>query len=357
MHGNGSQNDFGGNARRIGPGNSKGIGKVGLWRRLISYFLCVAFIYLIGLHDLVTLRLFPEVVNVCKIGVYPHCQFQSAYNIYYYGIRWVVRELAYFNGLITAVAGTAVAALTYTLWRTNEKLWETSDGQLQAFKKSSAESSETAKFQRKRLVSQFNLIRKQSHLLEAQLRLQITLSRPIIHPIYETSIQKDPLTGLVIGTFDVQLKNIGHSQARAMTSWWIGHSFGDVPDEQISFHEPREDSPELHEERNLFPNRSWNGGKILITPNELMGILKGTHPYYIWGRCEFNDVFDGTIRYWMTHCAELVCPAAFKDSPEALIKTVIASENRVAFSLQVRANAYHNDNGEYSRNSPLKPIT
>ncbi|MDE1884045.1 MAG: hypothetical protein KGH70_08745 [Rhodospirillales bacterium] len=75
------------------------------------------------------LGLLPAVVNVCKEGANTPCEYQTTYNVSYYGIRWIIRELAYFNGLITALAGCAVAWFTYTLWRSTEKLWRSAEVQ------------------------------------------------------------------------------------------------------------------------------------------------------------------------------------------------------------------------------------
>ncbi|MEI9931385.1 MAG: hypothetical protein WDM89_12790 [Rhizomicrobium sp.] len=99
------------------------------------------------------------------------------------------------------------------------------------------------------------------------------------------------------------LKNSGKTATRnaiGHANSWIGVAAGPLPS---NFDYPDYGTAE----RTLIgPNAEMQSARFDISVDDLQRIRAGTAHAYIWGWCEYDDVFEGTERHRAEFCMELI---------------------------------------------------
>lgn len=98
-------------------------------------------------------------------------------------------------------------------------------------------------------------------------------------------------------------RNNGQTPARHVTAWIMGGLF--EPDIPRDF-----DFPKSKIAKNTIsvigPNSEIRSGDVDIPKDHIAKILSGTGKFYVWGRAEYDDVFEGTPRRHVEFCYQVV---------------------------------------------------
>lgn len=146
------------------------------------------------------------------------------------------------------------------------------------------------------------LIEKQAKISEDQLKLSVIAQQPVVHPTTNAAIEVDPGARVVNASFNIEVKNTGLTLARNVRFWtntaWRAGEIG--PD----FDFPEFEGPIIDNSR-IPANRSILSGRIPIPREALVGTVRQAGIYYVWGRCDWDDVFPDTPRHWISWCFQL----------------------------------------------------
>jgi hypothetical protein len=118
--------------------------------------------------------------------------------------------------------------------------------------------------------------------------------------------------------------NSGHSTARRVSFW--RNQTAVVGDLSTDFNfPPSNDAPATAGP--IGPGGQFGSAPILIEDDVIRGMVEGRLRYFVWGRCEYEDIFPNSPRHWLTFCVEGIITTDIFRQPYDVAKQIIA-QNR-----------------------------
>lgn len=213
---------------------------------------------------------------ICHQSEYSDCEYRTAGDPALVFLRKSMDFLNYIGPAIAALAAVAVAAFTFTLWRSTEKLWEAAENQRRDGRKAIAASIASAR-----------AALKQVRLSERNSEMELRAYVEIDHVSYD----KNPTDDDAPWVIQIVVKNFGRTPANDVTV--ATESFlGIKQDENEIFN--LSDSAYVSPKIRIPPQHLQTVRRPAEIDPGLTGFQKASESgdlSYIWGSVSYSDVF------------------------------------------------------------------
>jgi hypothetical protein len=187
----------------------------------------------------------------------------------------------------------------------------------------------------------------QKSLSEKQLETFIATQQPVLDPVALASINLNIDTKKVGASFTIDVKNTGLTAAENVSLWVNAEFLAVRIGPNFRFAPPPFEVPDSSR---IPPGRSANSGIMHVPQIALSGTIEKTGFYNLWGRCEYDDIFPGSKRHWISFCFEMEVIDDVFTIPFDRIKEMTNFQNvRLPKPIQFRIAKYGNESGQYDK--------
>jgi hypothetical protein len=205
------------------------------------------------------------------------------------------------NGFFSLLGTGAVACFTLALWRSTDRLWESGEKQIA----SAGRASEAAL--------------RSVAISESALK---DIERAFIYCSNQALVQPEPFSSESANYIvNIQWTNSGKTstvECFQRVSWQTADT---LLDESFTFPDLGGSAPGR---TFIAPNGCINGGPLLIPHAYIAAAMEGRCYLYIWGWCEYDDIFPGTPRHRSEFCFRIAPVQSMSDGPDGKHRAVAA---------------------------------
>lgn len=227
--------------------------------------------------------LVPDYHEYCKIDPDTHQKNCARYHVTLFLAIHVGEALNYWGAAVTALATIAIAVFTFSLRQSTDKLWEAGERQI-AISFSAVQA---------------NL--RSVAVAESALK---DIERAFVYCARSEIVQPDfPQKPDSPYVFNVFWKNSGNTRAIESFMHINWRTFDSTIDKDFVY--PDEGNA-VFDRIFIGPQVEMSSATIEIPHDEIAASMERRSHLYIWGWCEYDDIFEGTPRHRTEFCYKAV---------------------------------------------------